>query len=122
MKLDREQKEELKRAVVECLSGDEDVRRIVVFGSFLSSDEPHDMDVAVFQTSREPYLPLALRYRRRVRPVTRRIPVDVFPIRPDPEPGGFLSEIERGEVVYERRDIGLVPLCGREFGSDPDGL
>jgi len=102
MRLDREQKEQLKRAVVECLSGDDEIQRIVVFGSFLSSDEPHDMDVAVFQTSREPYLSLALRYRRRIRPVTRRIPVDVVPIRPDPEPGSFLSEVERGEVIYER--------------------
>ena len=102
MKLDHEQKEQLKRAVVECLRGEDEIQRIVVFGSFLTSDEPHDMDVAVFQTSRESYLPLALRYRRRVRPVTRRIPVDVVPIRPDPEPSSFLPEVEQGEVIYER--------------------
>ena len=101
MKLDREQKEQCKRGVVECLKDEPEIKRIVVFGSFLNSDDPHDMDVAVFQTSREPYLPLALKYRKRVRPVAKRIPVDVIPIRPDPEPGSFLSEVERGEVIYE---------------------
>lgn len=102
MKLTQEQKEQLKRDVAECLKGNADIRRIVVFGSFLTSDDPHDMDVAVFQTSSEPYLPLALKYRRQVRPVTRRIPVDVIPVRPDPEPGSFLTEVEQGEVIYER--------------------
>ena len=102
MRLDREQKEQLKREVAECLKGDDEIRRIVVFGSFLTSDDPHDMDVAVFQTSPDPYLPLALKYRKRVRPVAKRIPVDVIPVRPHPEPSAFLSEVEHGEVIYER--------------------
>jgi len=102
MKLDRQQKEEFKRGVVECLKDEPEVQRIVVFGSFLTSDDLNDMDVAVFQTSRESYLPLALKYRKRVRPLAKRIPVDVIPVRPDPEPGSFLTELEQGEVIYER--------------------
>ena len=42
-------------------------------------------------------LGLALKYRKRVRPVARRIPVDVIPVRPDPEPGTFLAAVEHGE-------------------------
>ncbi len=102
MKLDNRQKEQLKREVAACLMGEEEVQRIIVFGSFLTSDDPHDMDVAVFQTSAEPYLPLALKYRKRMRPVAKRIAVDVIPVRSDPEPGPFLSEVERGEVIYEK--------------------
>ena len=102
MKLDTRQKEKLKREVAECLKGNEEIQRIVVFGSFLTSDDPHDMDVAVFQTSGEPYLPLALKYRKRVRSVAKRIPVDIIPIRPNPEPSTFLAEVEHGEVIYER--------------------
>ncbi len=102
MKLDSEQKEKLKRGVVECLKDDPEVQRIVVFGSFLTSDDPHDMDIAVFQTSPESYLPLALKYRRQVRVVAKQIAVDVIPIRPNPEPSTFLAEVEHGEVVYER--------------------
>ena len=102
MKLDRQQKEQFKQGVVQCLKDEPEVQRIVVFGSFLTSDDPHDMDVAVFQTSHEPYLPLALKYRKRVRPVAKQIPVDVIPVRPNPEPGSFLAEVEQGEVIYER--------------------
>jgi hypothetical protein len=29
------------------------------------------------------------------------IPLDVIPVRPNPEPGAFMKEIENGEVVYE---------------------
>ena len=102
MKLSRKQREALKRDVVRCLKSEPEIQRVVVFGSFLTSDDPQDMDVAVFQTSAEPYLPLALKYRSRLRPVSKRIPVDIVPVRPNPSPGVFLSEIDRGEVVYER--------------------
>jgi len=102
MRLDREQKEKLKRDVAECLKRDKEVQRVVVFGSFLTSDDPHDMDIAVFQSSPESYLPLALKYRRQVRAVAKQIAVDVIPIRPNPAPSTFLTEVEHGEVVYER--------------------
>ena len=102
MKLDQEQKEKLKRAVAESLKVDEEVQRVVVFGSFLTSDEPDDMDIAVFQTSQEPYLPLALKYRRQIREVARQIAVDVVPVRPNPESSTFLWEVEHGEVIYEK--------------------
>ena len=101
MKRNQAEKDFLRRQVVDCLADDHHVRRIVLFGSFLTSDDPQDMDVAVFQDSEAAYLPLALEYRRRLRPVTRRIPVDVIPVRPSPAAGPLLGDIEAGEVLYE---------------------
>lgn len=87
------------------LGGEAEVRKVVIFGSFLSSPSPHDLDVAVFQESDQSYLPLALKYRKLTRAIARLIPMDVFPLRSSEitDPGGsFVQEILRGEVVYER--------------------
>lgn len=102
MTLTKQEKEALKRQVATCLASEPEVRKVVVFGSFLESDSPNDLDIAVFQESDESYLPLALKYRRRLAAVAEKIPLDVIPVRPQPAPGNFLREIERGEVVYER--------------------
>ena len=96
------QKEQLKKELVSCLAGDPEIRRIVVFGSFLTSSVPSDMDVAVFQNSKESYLPLAMKYRRQTRSVARRIPLDIIPLRHGVSDSPFLKEIESGETVYER--------------------
>jgi len=95
-------KERIKRELIACLSSQREVHRIVIFGSFLAQAEPRDLDVAVFQDSREGYLPLALKYRRAIRAIAREIPTDVVPLRLGLVPGPFLAEIERGEVIYER--------------------
>ncbi len=95
-------KETIKKDVVRCLVGAEEIKRIVVFGSFLTSEDPNDIDVAIFQGSKSPYLDLALKYRKMLHPVLRKIAVDVIPIRPEPSPSFFLGEIEAGEVIYER--------------------
>jgi len=71
----------------------------VVFGSFVTSPTPHDLDVADFQESDEAYVPLALKYRRLLRHVAATIPVDVLPLRLHGAVGEFLKEVERGEVV-----------------------
>jgi predicted nucleotidyltransferase len=97
-----EERDALKQQVVACLRNEPEVQRIVLFGSFVASASPEDVDVAVFQESEEGYLPLALKYRRLLRPVARRIPVDVFPLRAHDAAGAFLQEVERGEVVYVR--------------------
>lgn len=95
-------KEAIKKDVVQCLAGASEIRRIIVFGSFLTSDAPNDIDVAVFQESKAPYLELAMKYRKMLGPVYRKIAVDVIPVRPEPDHTSFLGEIEAGEVVYER--------------------
>lgn len=102
MTLTTEERDALKRQVVACLQNEPEVRRIVLFGSFVGNSSPQDVDVAVFQESEEGYLPLALKYRRLLRPVTSRIPVDVIPLRVADATGAFLREIEQGEVVYVR--------------------
>lgn len=102
MTLTSTNKDKLKRNLVNCLAQDKEIRRIVVFGSFLSSPEPNDMDVAIFQDSQEAYLPLAMKYRRQTRPVAHHIPLDIVPVRADADQGAFLDEIESGETIYER--------------------
>jgi len=102
MVLDVQQKESLKKELVSCLSEDREVQRIVIFGSFLNSSSPEDLDVAVFQNSSESYLSLAVKYRMQTRSVSRRIPLDIVPLREGNFDDPFLKEVERGETVYER--------------------
>ncbi|HSW45290.1 MAG TPA: nucleotidyltransferase domain-containing protein [Phycisphaerae bacterium] len=102
MILSETQKQRIKQDLADRLRGEPEVRKVVVFGSFLTSGDPNDLDVAVFQDSTETYLPLAMKYRRLLDPVADVIPIDVIPVRPSPEPGEFLEEILSGEVVYER--------------------
>jgi len=99
-----QEKESLKQRLVGSLKTEREVCRIVVFGSFISSDNPHDMDVAVFQDSNEKYLSLAMKYRRKTRDIARIIPMDILPLRAGVRDEIFLDEIERGEVLYERSD------------------
>lgn len=102
MKLTDADKRQIERELAACLSRQPEVRKVVIFGSFLSSDDPGDVDVAVFQDSQEDYLPLAMRYRRLTGPVARRIPLDIVPLRASSSGGSFLRELDRGQVIYER--------------------
>jgi predicted nucleotidyltransferase len=97
-----QQKRLLKQQLVDSLKAEREVCRIVIFGSFVNSDDPHDMDVAVFQNSGEKYLPLAMKYRRKTRDIARTIPLDIFPLKTGVQDGFFMDEINRGEVIYER--------------------
>ncbi|MFH1626022.1 MAG: nucleotidyltransferase domain-containing protein [Pseudomonadota bacterium] len=102
MNLPSETKETLKKEIIARLSEFPEVQRVVIFGSFVTSDDPHDLDIAVFQDSDESYYPLAMKYRRTLRTVANKIPLDVIPIRRSPKQATFLQEIEKGEVLYER--------------------
>ena len=102
MVLSDDEKEDLKGELGRCFRGDPSVEKVVVFGSFLTSSAPNDLDVAVFGDRSESYLPLALEYRRRARSVARKIPIDIFPVRKENLRGTFLKEIQDGEVIYER--------------------
>ncbi|NLD38408.1 MAG: nucleotidyltransferase domain-containing protein [Desulfatiglans sp.] len=95
-------KERLKKEIVEQLIDFPEIRKVVIFGSFLLSDEPNDLDIAVFQDSDENYYPLAMKHRKKLRVIANKIPIDVVPIRKNPENASFLKEIENGEVLYER--------------------
>ena len=99
-----QEKESLKQRLVVSLKTEKEVCRIVIFGSFVNSDDPHDIDVAVFQDSNEKYLPLAMKYRRKTRDIARVIPMDIIPLKSGMKGETFLDEIEHGEVIYERAD------------------
>jgi len=99
-----QQKQALKQKLVSLLKTEREVCRIVIFGSFLSSNDPQDIDVAIFQDSDEKYLPLAMKYRRKTRDIARSIPLDILPLKAGVQGEVFMDEIEQGEVIYERRN------------------
>ena len=102
MTLTATQKEAFKKELVSCLGPAKEIRKIVVFGSFVTDSHPHDLDVAVFQNSPDPYLALALKYRKMTRLISRKIPMDIIPLKSDSAHSTFLAQISRGEIVYEK--------------------
>lgn len=94
----------LSKDLVSALSTDDQVEKIIIFGSFIRSSSPNDMDVAVFCDSKDDYLTLALALRKKLRKLSRIIPIDLLPISIPYDPAAlFLQEINKGEVVYEKR-------------------
>ena len=102
MVLSSDQKTNIKNEIIKGLSGEPEVRKIVLFGSFLKTENPHDVDIAVFQDGSESYLPLALKYRKKLRSISRQIPVDIVPLKSGVYESPFISEVESGEVIYEK--------------------
>jgi predicted nucleotidyltransferase len=102
MTLTLQEKEFFKRELVASLRDEPEVIKIVVFGSFLTARDPHDIDIAIFQNSDLAYLPLAMKYRKKTRLISRRIPLDILPIKIGAQPSVMLDEIARGEVIYEK--------------------
>lgn len=102
MRLSEQEKQQIRQDLINCLKDEPEVRRVIIFGSFPSSSDPHDLDVAVFQDSDQPFLPLTMKYRKLTRPIARRIPMDILPIRRSGASGWFMDEVNRGEIIYER--------------------
>lgn len=96
------QKELLKQQLVESLKSEIEICRIVIFGSFINSSNPHDLDVAVFQDSDSKYLTLAMKYRKKTRELARTIPLDIIPLKAGVKDSFFIDEINSWEVIYER--------------------
>ncbi|WP_417910019.1 nucleotidyltransferase domain-containing protein [Candidatus Electronema sp. PJ] len=101
MVISRAEKELIKNKIREQLSNEQEIQKIVLFGSFIRSNEPNDIDVAIFQNSTESYLSLALKYRKLMREIANMLPVDVIPLKTSAT-GLFLDEIELGETIYEK--------------------
>ncbi|OGC01347.1 hypothetical protein A2V82_07355 [candidate division KSB1 bacterium RBG_16_48_16] len=101
MTVSNSKKESIKSQIREKLSKEQEIQKIVLFGSFVNSDNPNDIDIAVFQNSNEKYLSLSLKYRKLVRDISKILPVDVIPLRINAK-GTFIHEIEAGEIIYER--------------------
>jgi predicted nucleotidyltransferase len=83
------------------LSQFQEINKIVLFGSFVNSDNPNDVDIAIIQNSNENFLTLSLKYRKILRELSKQIPLDIVPIKQDAK-GVFLDEINKGQIVYER--------------------
>ena len=102
-----QQKNGLLKELVSCLQVDSEIQQIVVFGSFLMDERPNDLDVAIIQDSTQSYLPLALKYRKQTRSVSKQIPLDIVPVKEGAQ-GAFFSEIKKGKVIYEKRNSAVA--------------
>ncbi len=102
MIVDIENKKDIKRHVLECLACEAEISKIIIFGSFNHSDNPRDIDIAIFQDSDQSYLTLSLKYRKLMRGLAKIIPLDVIPLRAGHSTHWFLKEIDSGELIYER--------------------
>ena len=101
MTFSKSEKEKIKNQIKERLSKEKEIQKIVLFGSFVHSSNPNDIDIAVFQNSNEKYLSLSLKYRKLIREIAKILPVDVLPLKNDGQ-GFLLNEIKAGETIYER--------------------
>lgn len=102
MRLTKQIKEILKQEIIQNLSPEKEINKIIIFGSFLNSENPNDIDIAIFQDSKESYLSLAMKYRKLTRVIAHKIPLDIIPIKSNASDSTFLLEIENGELIYER--------------------
>ena len=102
MKFSNETKDNIISLLIENLSSEKEIDKIFIFGSFINSENPQDIDVAIYQNSDESYLSLALKYRKLTRKIAERLALDIIPIKSNAANNSFLAEIESGELVYER--------------------
>lgn len=102
MKFTSETKEKIIAQLIDNLVSEKEIEKIFVFGSFINSDNPQDIDVAIYQNSDESYLSLALKYRKLTRKIAERLSLDIIPIKSNAANNSFLAEIESGELIYER--------------------
>ena len=101
MTFTKRQKDGIKHELRSLLSTESEITKVVVFGSFLNSNTPQDIDVAVFQDSDQKYLPLSMKYRRLTRKIAKILPIDIIPLK-SKEDNSFMTEIESGEIIYEK--------------------
>ena len=87
--------------IKEKLSQFSEVNKIILFGSFVNSNNPNDIDIAIVQNSHDNFLTLSLKYRKILRELSKQIPLDIVPIKQNTD-GVFLEEINKGQIVYER--------------------
>jgi predicted nucleotidyltransferase len=102
MIVNNEIKEDIKRQIIESLGSESEIRKIIIFGSFIHSVNPKDIDIAIIQESNQPYLTLALKYRKLMRNLARKIPLDIIPLKSNTSIHWFLDEINSGELIYEK--------------------
>jgi predicted nucleotidyltransferase len=103
MYLPEKLKKNLTEEITKSLLAFSEIDKIVLFGSFVKSSTPNDIDIAIFQNSDDNYLTLSMKYRKALRGISSQIPLDVIPVKTGSK-GIFLKEIEKGKVIYEEGD------------------
>ena len=83
--------------IQEKLSQFKEVNKVILFGSFVKSNNPND--IVIVQNSNDNFLTLSLKYRKVLRDLSKIIPLDIVPIKANTN-GVFLEEINKGQVVY----------------------
>ena len=84
--------------IKEKLSQFSEVNKIILFGSFVNSNHPNDIDIAIIQNSDDNFLTLSLKYRKVLRELSKVIPLDIVPIKQDSK-GVFLEEINKKPIM-----------------------
>ncbi len=102
MPLTQIERTNIKKELVLSLSNEPEITKIIIFGSFLTASDPHDLDVAIFQNSNQTYLPLAMKYRKKTRMIANRIALDILPLKAGGTDSVMLDSISQGEIIYER--------------------
>jgi len=78
-----------------------EINKIIIFGSFIKSKNPNDIDIAIIQNSDNNFLTLSLKYRKVLRELSKQIPLDIVPLKENAK-GAFMDEIKNGKIIYER--------------------
>ncbi len=94
---------DIKLSIIKNLKIFKEIDKIILFGSFINSNNPNDIDIAIFQNSNQKFIPLSLKYRKSLKTIAKIIPIDVIPIKNGID-GEFIKEIQKGEIIYEKRD------------------
>jgi len=101
MYLTHQEKAKIQKQIIAKLSNFKEVQKIIIFGSFVNSNNPNDIDIAVFQNTNDDYISLSLKYRKPLRDIAKKIPMDLLPIVSNPQ-GYLLDEITKGNIIYEQ--------------------
>ena len=101
MKITKEKKKVIIENIKNNLSSFREIEKIIIFGSFLKKNSPNDIDIAIFQDSKEDFLTLSLRYRKVLREIAKIIPLDILPIKKNSN-SYILDEIKSGITIYEK--------------------
>ena len=101
MEIKEKDKNRLIEIIRRRLSSFPEVEQIIIFGSFFQRSNPNDIDIAVVQNSGDNFLTLSLKYRKVLREISKKIPLDLLPVNKEAQ-GMMIQEIKRGKIIYER--------------------
>jgi len=101
MSLTNTTKQSFINTIKDKLSQFNEVNKVILFGSFIHSNNPNDIDIAIVQNSNDNFITLSLKYRKVLRELSKIIALDIVPIKANTN-GIFMNEINKGKIVYER--------------------